>query len=220
MMIKKRNILCVAVAALCITTLSACKRDARLADQELRHPVVKTVSHYGVTLDKNASPKQVAFVALRAIKDDFEAANDEQRGEALDVLFDICAPNLIAAHNRKSVTRDEYIFKVVYRWTPAVAHYVNDFETEWTKADARFITRPGRSGSSDGGKDGAGVLVLMDVADPEGDSNAGAVVSVDVVKDKGFWRVRRVGFASNKRSINGSSTQARTARSVTPTQGG
>ena len=207
----------VAVIAVCAWTTTACKRDARLADHKLRHPVVKTVSHYGITLDKNATPEQVAFVALRAIKEDFEAKDAAQRDEALDVLFDICAPNLIAAENRRSISRDEFIYKIVYHWTPAVAHYVHDFETEWARAKARFKTSGGRRGSLKSEKVEARALVQLEVSDPAGDANAGAIVKVDVRKDEGYWRVWQIGFASGDRSLGGASSAPElTAQSVAP----
>ena len=179
---------------------SGCSRDARLADRKLRHPEIKTVTHYGVALDKNALPKQVAYVLLRAIRDDFLANTDEERQRALDIQFDLCAAGEIEKANPTSLARDEYIYEVVHRWTPTVSHYVHDFETEWEKTDARLATSRPRTAT--------GVAtntnqrqVLMQVNDQSGDPNARAVLVVSLVQDKGYWRVLGLWFDPYRRSI-------------------
>ena len=176
-----------------------CSRDVRLADRKLRSVTVQTVTHYGLTLDQSASPQRVAYVLLRAIRDDFLARSEADRETALDKQFDICAVNVIATGNRAYANRDELIYNVVYRWTPTVSHYVHDFETEWEKAQERLVLRGPRplQGSQDGLME---CEVLMEVDDPSGDPNARVVMVAYLAQDKGFWRVLHLGFDQRSRS--------------------
>jgi hypothetical protein len=178
-----------------------CSRDARLTGHNIRKDVtVGPVTHYGVKLDKEASPEQVAYVALRAIREDFLSSSPEEREAALDKQFDVSAAGVIARKNRTSRNRDEFVYQVVYQWTPTVSHYVHDFETDWKKAKARFVVngpRPMR------GTD-ANVMeceVLMEVADPTGDPNADVVMVIYLARDKGYWRVIHLGFDPTRRSL-------------------
>jgi hypothetical protein len=181
---------------------AACNRDVRLADRKLRSVTVKAVTHYGVTLDQNGSPQQVAYVLLRAIRDDFLARTEEDREAALDKQFEICAANRIAARNRAYANRDELIYNVVYRWTPTVSHYVHDFETDWEKAKGRFAIGGPRplQNSEDNSME---CEVFMEVDDPSGDPNARVVMVIYLAQDKGFWRVLHLGFDQRRRSIGG-----------------
>ena len=129
----------VAVAAATLIVWCGCSGDARLAGQKIRTVTVRSVSLYGLTLDQQASPEQVAYVLLRAIRDDVSAKNREDRGAALDKEFDLCAAEVIQSKNYTSLPRDEFIHNVVYHWAPTVSHYVGDFETEWSKAAGRFV---------------------------------------------------------------------------------
>jgi hypothetical protein len=177
-----------------------CHRDAHLADQQLRHPEVKTVTHYGLTLDQDATPKQVAYVLLRAIRDDSLAKTKEDRERALDIQFDLCAATEIANANPTSLTRDELIFEIVHHWTPTLSHYVDDFETEWEKAKARFAVSHTKSrNEAESGPDEC--KVLMQLNDPSGDPNARVVIVIWLVRDEGYWRVLRPGFDPYHRSI-------------------
>ena len=87
------------LAAALLVGSTACRRDVRLADKKLRNPTVKAVSAYGMTLDEQASPQQVAFATLRAIRDDFLAPDREAREKALDIQFELCAANKISERN-------------------------------------------------------------------------------------------------------------------------
>lgn len=179
---------------------SGCSRDVSLAGRNVRSVTVRAVTHYGVTLDENATPEQVAYVLLRAIRDDFLAATPEDREAALDRQFDLCAANMIQAKNRTAVSRDEFIYNVVYRWTPTVSHYVRNFETDWENAKTRFRrTAPRPMKGSD--TDATACEVRMVLDDPSGDPNAHVVMVVWLAQDSGFWRVVHLGFDSTQRSI-------------------
>ncbi len=177
-----------------------CGHDARLAGQKIRSPKVGTVTHYGVTLDRQAAPEQVAFVALRAIREDVSAKTDAERQAALDKQFDLCAANVLAAKNVSSLPRDEFIHSVVYHWAPTVAHYVGDFETEWEKASARCVRR--ESNPAKESKGGATEAeIAMQVRDPGGDPNASVVLLVWLAQDEGYWRVTHLGFDPTRRTM-------------------
>jgi hypothetical protein len=180
---------------------AGCSRDVRLAGKNIRSVTVKPVTLYGVSLDENATPKDVVYVLLRAIREDFEAQTPEAREAALDKQFDICAANAIEARNRGSFDRDEFVHNVVYRWTPTVAHYVGDFETERSKASARLIRRVSKATAGDGARFEE-TEVLMEVNDPSGDPSARVVMVVWLAKDKGMWRVVHLGFDPHTRSIS------------------
>jgi hypothetical protein len=175
-----------------------CGGDARLAGHKIRSATVRSVTHYGVTLDQQATPEQVAFVVLRAIRDDVSAKTKEEREAALDKQFDLCAANVLQKKNRTSMPRDEFIHSVVYHWAPTVSHYVGDFETEWGKAAARLV----RAKSNTDLKANADETeVYMELADPNGDPKARVVMVIWMVQDEGFWRVTHVGFDPTKRSV-------------------
>lgn len=163
----------------------------RLAGTTIRHVQVKSVSHYGITLDPSATPEQVAYVALRAIREDFFAATPAERDAAIDIQFDVAAADVIAGRNRSSLARDEFVHHVVTRWTPSVSHYAGDFEVEAEKALSRFKNR-GMSKSSGG--DVVECELTMEVADPTGDPSASVVMVAWMAKDGGFWRMVHFGF--------------------------
>ncbi len=178
-----------------------CSRDARLAGRNVRKNVtVRAVTHFGVTLDQAASPEQVAYVLLRAIRDDFAASGRDERDAAIDKQFDLCAGNVIAAKNRTGMSRSEFLFHVVHRWTPTVSHYVYDFETRWDQAKKRFVRLGPRAakGSDSGAME---CEVIMEVDAPSGDPNARVVLVVYFARDNGFWRVVHLGFDPTRRSI-------------------
>ncbi len=184
-----------------------CSRDVRLAGREIPTVSVRTVTLYGVTLDEHATPEQVAYVALRAIRDDFLASSRAAREDALEKQFDVSAAKLIESRNRTSLSRDEYVYHVVYRWTPTVSHYVHDFATDWEAAKARLIRRDSvTEGSSD--EDVRECEVRMEVDDPSGDPNARVVLVVWLAKDSGFWRVLHLGFDRTRRSVVGTELSA------------
>jgi hypothetical protein len=160
------------------------------------------VSHYGITLDQASTPEQVAFVALRSIREDFFAATPEQRRAASDIQFDVAAADVISSRNKSSLTRDEYVHHVVSRWTPAVSHYAGNFEVEAPIALSRFTNR-GLSKSS--AAEVAECELAMEVEDPSGDPAGKVVMLTWLAKDGGFWRVTHFGFEP-RRSLSTAKT--------------
>jgi hypothetical protein len=186
-------------ATFLIATPLGCSRDVRLAGKNVRkHVSVKPVTFYGQTLDETASPKQVAFAVLMAIRDDFLAANEMEREAALDKQFDLCAPTIIAQKYRFGQTRDESVYQVVHRWTPTVSHYVGDFPTDWETAKKRLVAV---SNKNAGGDEGSDTQLVMEVNDPSGDPNARVVLAVYLTQEQKLWRATHLGFATSVRAI-------------------
>lgn len=179
-----------------------CGRDVRLSGQKLRQPVVQTVSMYGLTLDQSATPEQVAFAALRAVRDDVRATSESAREEALDRQFQLCAANEIARQNRTRLSRDEHLTRVMLGWAPTISHYVDQFPNTWDEASTRLVHRASTRSNS-GGDAPTGMEVLLEVRDPKGDAGGSAVLVVWVVQDSGYWRVTHFGFLTGKRTIAG-----------------
>jgi hypothetical protein len=190
------------IAALVIACAGGCSRDVRLAGRAVPHVQVRAVSHYGLTLDSRASPEQVGFVLLRAIREDVEAKTAAEREKALAVQFDLAAANVIQARNKTKMARDEFIYNVVYRWAPTVSHYVAQFDLEWEKMQPRLVRldRAADQGAAPGECE-----VLMQLDDPGGDANAGAVLVVWLVQDSGLWRVTHLGFKPGMRKLQAAS---------------
>ncbi len=184
---------------------AGCSRDVRLAGKNVPTVAVAAVSHYGLALDKDASPEQVAFVALRAIRDDFFAEDDDARQKALDVEFSVSAAGVMQSRNRTSLTRDEFVYSIVHRWTPTVSHYAGDFELDWESAQPRLhrreVTHLGKPPEDANAVEECEVAMV--VKSPNGNPNSSVVMLVWLAKDEGLWRVTHLGFDVSARSIPG-----------------
>lgn len=178
----------------------SCGRDARLAGKEIPHVEVREVAHYGMTLGAEAPPELVAAVLLRAIREDVHASDSAARDNARSIQFDLAAANEIAARNTTRLTRDEFVYKVVDRWAPTVSHYVSQFDEDIEKGKKKLVVRPPRPGAR-GKAGGEEIEVAMQLEDPGGDPNGGAVLLIWMVKDHGFWRVTHLGFDTRSRTL-------------------
>jgi len=196
----RRQALGFILATAAIGVWCACGGDARLTGQKVRHAAVKTVSLYGLTLDQNASAEQVAFVALRAMREDALAEDAAAREAALDKQFDVCAAGVLAKTNRTSIPSDQYIYGVVNHWTPTVAFYAKDLETDWEKASTRLVRRDSTA-AKDVKDESKECEVQMQLADPSGDPNASLVLVVWMALDDGYWRVTHLVFDSTRRTL-------------------
>ena len=182
--------------------MGACRRDARLSDHTIPHVEIRTVSDQGILLGPEASPKQVAFVLFKAIREDVLAGSDlDARRQALDRQLAVCDPDYIydlyrrVFGDRTVDSRDEWVFKKVYLWAPTLAYYVDAFDFDLATAEARMR-------EADGGRaekwSGQTTLVDLPVLDPKGRLGAGVVVRVRLHRaegEGGYWRVFSVGFA-------------------------
>jgi hypothetical protein len=182
------------------SVLCGCSRDVRLAGRAVRSVTVGTKTHYGTTLDAAASPERVAYVLLRAIRDDVDARGPTERDAALDVQFDLAAVNAIQRSNRTKMDPEEFLYNVVYRWAPTVSHYGRDFETEWDKAKGRMsVSHPPKEKEEANAQPRCEVRMVVN--DPNGDPNARAVMVIWMAQDSGFWRVTHLGFDPTRREL-------------------
>ena len=186
-----------------VVVVGGCSRDANLAGKNVRSVQVQSVTHYGLTLHENAAPLKVAYVALRAIREDFVAKTPEEREVALGIQFDVCAANMIGNRNRTSISRDEFVYNVVYHWTPTVSHYVDQFPTDFQDAESRLIQSTVRLMTGEGARR-MECDVRLALVDPDGDPNAGVELIVWLLQDEEFWRVTHVGFDRKKRPVSSS----------------
>lgn len=188
------------VALLGLVGPLGCGRNAHLADKDIRDVTVRTVTHFGITLDEQASPKKTAFVLLKALRDDFFATDEAQRKAAIDVQYDVAAADVLAAKNYTSLSRSELLYRVVSQWTPTVSHYIHDLETEWPQTRARLV-RVGPKPARNGKPGVQECQVLMEVADAGADPNAQVMLVVYMIQDGGFWRVLQLGFVPSAREF-------------------
>ena len=201
----------VAVAVgLCVGAFLACGcgRDVRLSGKELREIEVKPVSHFGLTLDQDATPEKVAFAAMQAIKADAAAKNDAEREAALDAQFDLAAANELAARNRTALDAEEFYYSVVHHWTPTVSYYVGDFPGTLEEAAQRLQRRSMSKTEAE---------LAMVVKPPGEDPAARIVMLIWLANDKGMWRVLHFGFENGTRTVGrASEAAADTAEQATP----
>lgn len=186
------------IGAVALAAWCACGRDSRLADKKLRKIETAKVELYGMTLDQQSPPEQVAFAALQAVREDFYAKNKTEREAALDKQFALAAGKTIAGRDRTSLTAEEVTYHVVYHWTPTLSHYAANFPTTWDEAKSRLVVRkvgPGKNSKISEAE------VALQVADPSGDPKASVVLLTWLAQEEGYWRVLHFGFDSRKRTL-------------------
>lgn len=169
---------------------------------------VEAVTAYGMTLDESATPEQVAFVLLQAIRDDVEAAqarDRERHRQAVELQYAIAAystieERLLGVFSRADGTgdlgdlREQRLYDVVKQWGAIAAHYVRSFDAEFDAAAERL--RVERRGEPER------VHVLYDVChDPSATDPAQrqpATLEIELaIETEGadkYWRVARVDF--------------------------
>jgi hypothetical protein len=197
------------VAVLGLAGPVGCSRNAHLADKDIRDVTVRSVTHFDIKLDEQATAKETAFVLLKAMRDDFFASNEAQRKAAIDVQYDVAAADVLTDRISTTLSRSELLYRVVSQWTPTVSHYVHDLETEWPQARERLVRvgpRPARNG-----KPGVQECqVVLEVADADADPNAQVLLVAYMIQDGGFWRVLQLGFVPGAREFpDGTSTTGR-----------
>jgi len=171
-------------------------------------PVAKAevVTAYGLTLDENAEPKQVAYVLLRSLADDVKAAQRFKHAEQKEALHQTFA---LAAHSEmerrllailKTVKkdaslgdeRDKKLYEIVDKWAPIVAHYVNSFDTELDAALAKMKSRDSA--------DGKRVHVYYPVAHEADAAEPEQVLDIELAEEPAgnvsYWRVARIDYVS------------------------
>lgn len=187
-----------------------CREDARLAGRDIPHVEVGTVVDQGLSLGPEASPKQVAFVLLRAIRDDVQAGGDlDARHQALQRQLAVCDPDYIYDRylrfygDRAVAQRDEWVYKRVNLWAPTLAYYVDSFDFDLAVAESMMKEWSG--GNSENWR-GTTTCVDLPVANPRGIGGADVVVRIRLHRhgdEAGYWRVFSVGFAGRPKADAG-----------------
>ncbi len=193
----------VLVALLGLLLAGGCSEDARLAGHSIPHVVVETVTDQGVVVGPEAGPQEVAFVLLRAIRDDVQAGSDrEARREALMRQLAVCDPDYIyelyqdVMDRRAVYERDEWVYKKVRLWAPTLAYYVDSFGMDLPRAKERLTTSPTSRRENWPGET---IQVDLPARDPHGEPGADVVVRIRLHKHTtGGWRVFHVGFAKTR----------------------
>jgi hypothetical protein len=150
---------------------------------------------YGLTLDDHASPRDVAYAALRLLKDE-AAAYKEQDAEKRRQIFIQCCQ--LAARDQLyegyqqllkrdvmpvEITPGQAVQKLVMYWGPIVAHYLDSVDTDYDRATAQMFERALPNGTR--------AWVLYDVTGRDGRP---ATVRIDMFHTPGGWRITRIGF--------------------------
>lgn len=183
--------------------VSGCREDSALVERTVDAAPVGTVTDQGIVLDENATPRQVAYVLLRALRDDVIATTRDERRAACKRELNLAAPDAILRISRRAygaapIERDETVRKAVDLWAPIVGAYVDSFDLDWESAAPRLVETSVRESSL-----GIGEVksVLFEAADPGGDPNASVVVQIDLARENGYWRVYGVGFNTKRRHL-------------------
>lgn len=203
-----------AVAMIGLAALAAVFSGCNQTEPEVPEARVRTVEAYGVTLDADASPQQVAYVLFKSIADDYAAARvkdfDAQR-KAQELTFALAAPSKIEERLLESANqinpsrkkeslgpdRDKKLFKTVHYWAPIVGHYVASFADIDLETLVReswvTITPDGRTAH-------VYYPVVHDPGEADPDKAETATISIEMVPEQAqaggpeYWRVARVQF--------------------------
>lgn len=175
--------------------INASCRDPGMAEVDADDGVVRTVTAYGVSLDASADPQDVAYVLLRAIRDDVLAAqrgDNPAREEAEALERSIAAPQrihqLVKPYFKQSglpedVSPAHAVRSATRFWAPIAAHYVADLDLTPEAARARMVLV---SQSADVG------AVHIDVENPQ--DHRRTTLAISVTKEDGHWRVFKVDY--------------------------
>ena len=178
-----------------------CSEDARLAGTAIPHVEVRTVEDQNITLGPEASPKQVAFVLLRAIRDDILAGGDlEARQKALHRQLAVCDPDYIYDlylrfyGDLAKTRRDEWVYRKVHVWAPTLGYYVDALDFDLSTAEGLMV----EGGAPAEKWDGTTTHVDLTVANTKDVGAADVMVRVRLHRsgeEQGHWRVFGVGFS-------------------------
>jgi hypothetical protein len=198
---------------LALAALACLTGGCRDAEDTLPPPETRTVTTYGQTLDESATPQQVAYVLLRSLAEDVQAAQAtprraEDQKQANLITWSVAAHNAIeqrilstarehakdpARFQSLGKNRKREIYRVVNWWAPIVAYYVNSFDEDPQTAMSRMNVRTSPNGQV--------THIFYEVApDPSRpDADRRRTLDIELVREKGadgkeYWRVVRVGY--------------------------
>lgn len=187
-----------------LSVVAACRQDARLAGKHVRDPQVETITAYGKTLDQKAGPRDVVYVLLQAIVDDYAAGNSrEKRDKALDVEFGVCAPEYLRqrmnSDRLNEQEENDLLYRIVDHWAPILGLYRASFAGEFPDVAQRMhVEYPLQPTAK---TEICRVYVNLDHPHPEqAGPNSGVVAVISLVREQGYWRVWSVGFDPSMRN--------------------
>jgi hypothetical protein len=178
---------------------------------------VKTIQAYGVTLDPDATPKQVAYVLLQALADNIEASQSHDRNTkktAADLVYDLGAysrieqrllgtfgPDTVSPQARLGPDRDRQLYDFTQNWAQIVGYYVGSFDRDLEAAVRSMQEVRGRSGQT------AHVYYPASHYDesPESPARQRVTLDIELSQEKAgglsYWRVARVGYAITRKPV-------------------
>lgn len=190
--------------ALGAAVLTGCKNQ-EAPPETLKPIVVGPVELYGMTLGPQATPQQVTYALMQALRETVKAGQHYEREAAkkqIEVELQLCAAariyhNVFASTGTpESITprdRDAMVYKIVKVWAPIAARYVDSFTPDAAKAIAAMRVK--RLNETD-------TRVSYDVVDPVDQTKV--TFQVYLTQEAGsepahsaekFWRVYRLGYA-------------------------
>lgn len=195
-----------------------CKENARLADHKVRDRSVQTISAYGKVLDQAASPLDVVYVFLKAVLDDYDAADDQEKRElAFDTQLGTLATErikkIVAEHSRSEQQKLDSFYATVRRFAPVVGHYREDFRLDYETLTKKMFVAERQSGDA---SSGAIVLVNLDHPDPKLRPNGNVIARFDLVREAGYWRIWWVSFDNTARDWKQKKYRGRSLAEVSP----
>ncbi|HOW19623.1 MAG TPA: hypothetical protein PLC79_11345 [Phycisphaerae bacterium] len=195
----RHPVVCILLAA----ALAGCQNQ-EVPPETLKAIVVGPVELYGVHLGSQATPQQVTYALMQALRDTAKAGQHHDRQafkKGIETQLRLCAPSRIYSNVDVSAApaavaspeQSAVIYKIVKLWAPIAARYVDSFDADAAKAVAAMRA------VSLSDKD---VRVSYDVVDPTDQSRV--IFQVYLTQEPGtepghtgekFWRVYRLDYA-------------------------
>ncbi len=106
------------------------------------------VTSHGMTLDENATPEQVVWVLLSAIREDVRTkVNSPEWKDLMKLQCRLANVELLrsragTAGRGRYLDSDVLFFRIVRGWAPALNYYAEYFDDEFEAARARMTSEP------------------------------------------------------------------------------
>ncbi len=106
------------------------------------------VTSHGMTLDENATPEQVVWVLLSAIREDVRTkVNTQDWKDLMKLQCQLANVELLrsragTAGRGRNLDSDGLFFSIVRGWAPALNWYAESFDDEFEAARARMTSKP------------------------------------------------------------------------------
>ena len=106
------------------------------------------VTSHGMTLDENATPEQVVWVLLSAIREDVRTkVNSPEWKDLMKLQCRLANVELLrsradTSERGRHLDRDGLFFGIVRGWAPALNYYAESFDDEFEAAKAKMTSKP------------------------------------------------------------------------------